>query len=160
NSGQNLRTKEGWEAILDHLYDQHNCNDWESFWSTFDLAECPSDDGAYWIGVIANSNVALNGKAKTGHNTAVVRMHSIALTATDRTRSSAAHELMHCLGYQHVNVGCAGQNPDGPYDGHPDNGNVVDIPFDPFWNNTVGTSAPGSVQDIMTYGCTRWTSEY
>ena len=160
NTTHDLGTKDGFNALRDNLHDEHTCNDWESFWSTFDLADCPSDDGAYWVGVLPDDpNLYANGVAEVGRGTCIARLHSVA-QGPSFTRGTAGHELMHCLGYHHVNRGCGNNVPDGDFDSHPDNGDVTDVPFDPFWNQPVGTKTVGSVQDIMTYGCKRWTSAY
>jgi hypothetical protein len=89
--------------------------------------------------------------------TAISAIYEVADGQGINLRIKTAHETAHCLGFMHVDrccgAGCTG--PDGPFYNHPNNGNLQEVPFDPFWNQAIS----GSVQDFMSYGCDRWTSE-
>jgi hypothetical protein len=151
STGEDLSTQDGKHNLLGHLSDQHNCtfSEWLFPWED----DCPDDDGAFWVGVIAK---AVGGRAKTGENTAFACAFAFG-------RTDAAHELGHLLCLRHVNQGCNGENPDesnsctgGPkgYDVLPFDGQVLDVPFDPYFATVV--AAPR--HDLMTYACTKWIS--
>lgn len=112
------------------------------------------DDNNIWVGFSEPFN---RGMAKRPGNAAISAIYGIADGQGSVLRVKTAHEIAHCLGFQHVDrccgAGCTG--PDGPHYNHPNNGNLQEVPFDPFWNQAIS----GSVQDFMSYGCVRWSSE-
>jgi hypothetical protein len=153
STGQDLATKDGKQALLEHLSDQHNCtfSEWAFPWED----DCPDDDGAWWIGVVAKS---VGGRARTGGNSGWS-----AWFKDDRT--GCAHEIGHLLCLCHVNQGCNGTNPDVSntcdgsdkrYDSLPSGGQVLDVAFDPYANQTV----PAPRFDFMSYACAKWISEF
>lgn len=158
NTTTDFTARDGPDELLDNLDNEHDCNAWESAWSTFGLADCPSPDNAIWIGLTSTTNPINRGKAGRPGNTAVAMIHSLS-SSGDVARTTPAHELGHCAGRMHVNRGCGASTPGGPYFAHPDNGNLLNVPFDPFYNNIIG-SFSGSVQCLMSYGCAVWVSEY
>jgi hypothetical protein len=151
NTGQDLSTEDGKHTLLGHLSDQHNCtfSEWLFPWED----DCPDDDGAFWVGVIAKN---VGGRARTGENTAWAASFGF-------DRVAAGHEIGHLLCLRHVNQGCNGNNPDESnscgggskgFDSLPLAGQVVDVAFDPY-NNAV---VPAPRFDFMSYACQRWTS--
>jgi hypothetical protein len=151
NTGEDLTTDDGKAALLSHLLDQHNCtfSEWLFPWED----DCPDDDGAYWVAVIAAS---VGGRTRTGERTGWASSFAF-------DRVTAAHEIGHMLCLRHVNQGCAGSNPaksntcgggSKGYDSLPFGGQVQDVAFDPY-NNAVRGSPRF---DMMSYACTRWIS--
>jgi hypothetical protein len=99
------------------------------------------------------------GIANLGKNTAW------AGSVSQRSRRvSGGHELAHLRCLRHVNQGCNGTNPaasepcgggDEDFDGLPVSGQVLEVAFDPWYNDVV----PSPRYDFMTYACNRWISE-
>lgn len=147
----NFAAAAGPSGLLAELDDQHDCSAWEWLWAWTGLTDCPDDDHAYWVGVTTPFN---RGLAGTPGNTAVACIHLVANGQADIPRTTPAHEIAHNLGLLHVNRACGAATVGGPFYTHPNNGNLLDVPFDPFYN----VALAGSVQDFMSYGCTVWTS--
>jgi hypothetical protein len=141
---------DGPSGLLDELDDQHDCSTWEWLWAWTGLTQCPDADNAYWIGLTTPFN---RGLAGVPGNTSVACIHLVANGRGEIPRTTPAHEMSHNLGLRHVNRTCGGAIGGAFYD-HPNNGDLQDVPFDPFYNVAVA----GSVQDYMSYGCTVWTS--
>lgn len=150
---RDFTTDDGLRGLLNDLDDEHNCNAWEWMWEWTGATECPDPDHAEWVGLTTPFN---RGWA-TGGNTCMSAIHEISQGQGAILRIKTGHELGHNLGFCHVDRSCGGSSPAGSCYDHPDNGDLQDIPFDPFWNQVVGTGV-GTVQDFMTYGCTRWPS--
>lgn len=134
--------------LLNDLNDEHNCNAWEWLWGWTGATDCPDDDNAIWVGFSRNFN---RGMGKRPGNTCISAVYSISSGQTNMLRIKTAHEVGHNLGMKHINRGGAG----GSFYNHPNNGDLLDVPFDPFWNVTVDLS---SVSDFMGYGSPRWSS--
>lgn len=137
-------------ALLADLDDHHNCNFWEWLWQWTGLTDCPDDDEAYWVGMTTPFN---RGMAYRPGNTCLSAIYTDNMGQGAILRIKTAHELGHNLSFRHVNRTCSGTIGGQFYD-HPNNGDLQDVPFDPYWNEAIG----GSVQDFMSYGCTRWVS--
>ena len=141
--------------LLGDLNDEHNCNFWEWLWGWTGWTECPDDDGAIWVGFSRNFN---RGMARRPGNTCISAVYQDTTGDTYTTlcgrtnilRIKTAHEIGHNLSMCHIDVGGA---LNACYD-HPDDGALQDIPFDPYWNQTV----PAGTTDFMGYGCPRWSS--
>jgi hypothetical protein len=81
-------------------------------------------------------------------------------------RISAAHEIGHLLGFQHVDISCGSLGisvPDSDdYYNPANNGVLWDDPFDPFLNTSVltplSTTPNETVADFMSYFCRAWPS--
>jgi hypothetical protein len=138
--------------LLNDLDDEHNCSTWEWLWAWTGATECPDADNALWLGLTSPFN---RGLANRPGNTGLAALYTQAAGQAAIPRTTPAHELSHNLGFMHVNVSCGGGAIGGPFYGHPNGGNLTDVPFDPFWNQALG----GTVNDFMSYGCTVWTSE-
>lgn len=83
-----------------------------------------------------------------------------------KERVSAAHEIGHLLGFNHVDIGCPSyglsvSDADDYYNPAND-GRLWDAPFDPFLNTSVltplSTSSNIQVADFMSYYCWVWPS--
>lgn len=134
------------EDLVDDFDDQHNCSFFEALTEWLG-SDCPVDDGAYWALVTGGAS---GGKA------AGIPSNTYLTPVDDENR--APHELAHSLDQLHIEVACpngrqasGGDSPDD----WPNQGELVDVPFDIDQNTTV-TDADG-VWDIMTYCGTRWT---
>jgi hypothetical protein len=152
-----FHTDAGLIDLMWELDDIHNCDTWEWLWSGLGLTECPEDDRAEWVGVTKPFN---RGMANGG-NTCISAAYWYGTGYDDldrkrRRRIKTAHELGHNVGFLHVNRGC-NSDPNGLFYPHPDDGDLIDIPFDPYWNRVIGNGV-GTVQDFMSYGCRRWVS--
>ncbi|MDB4292431.1 IPT/TIG domain-containing protein [Maribacter sp.] len=134
--------------LLNDLNDEHNCNAWEWLWGWTGATDCPDDDNAIWVGYSRNFN---RGMGKRPGNTCISAVYNLSSGQNNMLRIKTAHEIGHNLGMKHIDVGGAG----GSFYNHPNNGDLLDVPFDPFWNVTVNLS---SVSDFMGYGSPRWSS--
>ncbi len=153
-TSREFTTDNGLRGLLDDIDDKHNCSAWE--WLTEWLgSECPDDDYAEWVGL----TVPFNRGWATGGNTCISAIHQIADGQGALVRVKTAHELGHNLGFCHVAQGCNSSLPGGTCNNHPNTGILQDIPFDPYWNQVVGTGI-NSVSDFMSYDCIRWVSSY
>ena len=148
---QAFNTNSGLGALLADLTDEHECSAWEWAWAWTGATECPDDDHARWIGLTLPFN---RGLSPTPGTTLMAAAYQASAGQTAIPRITPAHELAHSLGFDHVNLTCGGASVGGPFYAHPNNGSVLDVPFDPFWNQAIG----GTVQDFMSYGCTVWPS--
>lgn len=106
------------------------------------------DNGEIWAILVPSDSSW--GRAHIGAGEFLTRM----------TVDSAAHELAHCLGQEHISTPCPRGRPaiggDTPASWGEDGGAVVDVPFDIGGNGTV-TSSTG-VWELMTYCDPRFTS--
>ena len=100
-----------------------------------------------WVGISLNFN---RGIAFAPGNTSISANYTVANGQGAILRIKTAHEICHNLSMSHIDVGGAG----GPFYDHPNSGSLQDVPFDPFWNQTVGAG----VTDFMGYGNPRWSS--
>jgi hypothetical protein len=153
HTGEDLTTRDGVHALLEHIDDQHDCTLSEAlfFWEE----DCPDDDGAVWVAVTPRS--LWGGMAQgwrlfdTSRNTAVV----------PPDREVAAHELGHTLKLNHVNVG-GGFDEGEEFDTLPNGGAIrAEDAFDPFAMKMVLEAGPGFVglYDFMSYAqSARWVS--
>lgn len=155
-TSRDFTTLDGIGKLRSDLDDRHDCSAWEAFWEWFDDS-CPDDDEAIWIGLTTAWN---RGVAKNPENTCIACIFTTTGNAQNDSsaipRTTPAHELLHCMGFSHVNRACNG-TVGSPHYAHPNNGNVTAVPFDPFFGITV--TDPAGVQDIMSYGCRVWSSE-
>ncbi len=137
--------------LLDDLDDEHNCSAWEWLWGWTGTTECPDEDHAIWVGLTSPFN---RGRGRRPGNTCVSAIYQIADGQNHLLRIKTTHEIGHNLGFKHVNRECNPGTIEGAFYKHPNNGNLQDVPFDPYWNKAIS----GSVQDFMSYGCARWVS--
>mgnify|MGYP000740054107 CR=1 FL=1 len=146
NTTRSFETNNGLQSLLDDIDDERSCSFWE--WL---FGDCHSDRDLRWVGFTTPFN---RGWAYFTKPTAMSAIYQISDGQNNILRIKTGHELTHTLDFKHVNRSCGGGAPGGPFYPHPNNGDLVDVPFDPFWNQAIS----GDVQDFMSYGCTRWTS--
>lgn len=131
------------DDLIDEFDDRHNCSAWEALTEWLG-SDCPDDDGAIWVLI---PGVFFRGRAYD--------IPSNVCFTPPSDGPYAAHELSHCLNQVHLGVNCAngqtagGSNAEAPST-WPNNGQVVDVPFDVTSNSTVTGSGNG-VWDVMTY---------
>jgi len=149
NTTHDFTTDAGLQDLLDDLDDERDCSAGE--WISGD---CQPDNNILWVGFTEPFN---RGMAKRPGLSAISAIYELADGQGDMLRIKTAHEISHTLGFKHVNrccgAGCTA--PGGPHYDHPNNGNLQEVPFDPFWNEAIA----GTLQDFMSYGCDRWISE-
>ena len=145
-----LFTLDGVRDILRDLDWQHNCYFWEWLWAWTGTTGCPEPDNALWIALTARGQW---GVARRPGNTAISQIYEIS-DGWQGNRMKTAHEIGHLLGLKHVNRGCF-TVPEGPFSNLPNNGELQDVAFDPYWNQALD-----NLTDFMSYGCNRWTSRW
>lgn len=149
NTTRDIGDDDGLSDLLGDLDDEHNCNAWEWLTQWFG-SDCPNDDGAIWVGLTKPFN---RGIAYRPGNTAMSAVYANGNGLSGSLRIKTGHEIGHNLSFRHVDRGCSG-DPGGSFYDHPNDGELVDVPFDPYWN----TAYAGSVGDFMSYDCTRYVS--
>lgn len=157
NTTRDITTNNGLRGLLGDLDDEHNCSFLETLLETFTNLDVCGDEDAIWVGLTTPFN---RGWAFRPGNTAMsAEYERVDGPATancnnaDFLRLKTGHEIGHNLSLRHVNRTCSGA-PGGPFYNHPNNGQLVDVPFDPFWNIAIS----GTVGDVMGYDSVRWAS--
>ena len=137
NNGESIKD------LLCDFDDQHNCSfiEWVTPW----IFDCPEDDYAIWA--------LITGKFYRG-SAADIPSNTYITPRGSGNVTKAAHELSHCLNQPHINV-CGASGGDSPRD-WPNNGKLIDVPFNIEQNSTVTDDNGNDVGDIMTYCDTRW----
>jgi hypothetical protein len=147
---QDFTTLAGLGSLLSDVDSNHDT--WEFLFSFLGITATPAQDHAFWIAFTTPFNRGLAGRPG---NTCVAAIYTDAMGQGAIQRVTPAHEIAHNLEFMHVNQVCGTQTIGGPFYAHPNNGTLLDVPFDPYWNQALG----GTVQDFMSYGCSVWTSD-
>jgi hypothetical protein len=147
---QDFTTLAGLKSLLSDVDSNHDT--WEFLFSFLGITATPAQDHAFWIALTTPFNQGLAGRPG---NTCVAAIYTDAMGQGAIQRVTPAHEIAHNLEFMHVNQVCGTQTILGPFYAHPNNGTLLDVPFDPYWNQALG----GTVQDFMSYGCSVWTSD-